>query len=44
MKIINQFNALVSPVFVLILLLLVDGFEPYFAEASELSTAVFYVQ
>ena len=44
MKTINQFNTLVLPVFALILLLLAGSFELSFAESSELSTAVFYVQ
>ena len=44
MKTKYPFNALFLPVFVLISLLLVGGFELSFAESSELSTAVFYVQ
>ena len=44
MKTIYQFNVLFLPVFVLISLLFFDGFELSFAESSELSTAVFYVQ
>ena len=44
MKIKYQFNMLFLPVFVLISLLVVGGFEPSFAESSELSTAVFTVQ
>ena len=44
MKFTNQFNALVLPIFVLILLFLAVGFGLSFAESSEFSTAVFYVQ
>jgi hypothetical protein len=44
MKTLNQFSVLFLPVFVLISLLLVDGYGPSLAESSELSTAVFYVQ
>jgi hypothetical protein len=44
MKTIDKFKVLLLPVFVLILLLLVGGFGPSFAESSELSAAVFTVQ
>ena len=44
MKTIDKLKALVLPVFALMLLLLVGGFEPFFAESSELSSTVFYVQ
>ncbi|MGD8761600.1 MAG: hypothetical protein PVG87_04760 [Desulfobacteraceae bacterium] len=44
MKTKYQFNVLFLPVFVLISLLAAGGFGSSFAESSELSTAVFYVQ
>jgi hypothetical protein len=44
MKTKYQFNVLLLKVFVLISLFLVGGFEHSFAESSELSTVVFYVQ
>jgi hypothetical protein len=44
MKTKYQFNVLFLLVFVLISLLLVDGYELSLAESSEFPTAVFYVQ
>jgi hypothetical protein len=44
MKTVNKLSVLFLPVFVLITLLLVDGYGPSLAENPELSTAMFYVQ
>jgi hypothetical protein len=44
MKIIERFSVSFMPVFVLITLLLADGYGSSLAENLELSTEVFYVQ